>query len=287
MKRLFIVLFLFYSLPSHSQQSDSVSRQKRNFAYYFAPISIKHAAKKVKFDFQIDTRNSFVKDFPINVYGVNIGVVMRQRFRIGAGYYWINQNFNDKLLGIYATGKLMGRVITSSKGVPVPVSTLEQWAAAGKISPSSYLSAAQHIDLWFASVGFMYTFYVSHLVEFAIPIEIGYGGFEEKLYDTSGNDFASIGSSLKPQPTTGNFFPGQIGFDVLIKPHRWVYFEGSYGYRHTLSQNYSSKYRATNLDSQFDGEYYNLGVKVQIGTILKEWKHWKKEKAAKKEKIAP
>lgn len=287
MKRLFIAVLLFYSLHSHSQQNDSLVQQKKNFSYYFAPISIKNAPKRTKFDFQIDTRNSFVKDFPINVYGVNVGVVMRSRFRLGVGYYWINQNFNDKLLGIYATGKLMGKVITSSKGVPVPVSTLEQWAAAGKISSSDYLTASQHIDLWFASAGFMYTFYASRLVEFAIPIEIGYGGFEERLYDTSGKDFVSIGSSLKPQPTTGNFIPGQIGLDVLIKPHRWIYLEGSYGYRQTLYQNYTTKYRATSFDSEFNGEYYNIGIKIQIGTIMKEWKRWKKEKAAKKEKIAP
>jgi hypothetical protein len=297
MKGLLVIFFLFEILSANAQQADTFIRQdnslpsttqKKNFAYYFAPISLRHAARSKKIDFQIDTRNSFVKDFPINVYGVNLGVVVRERFRWGAGYYWINQSFNDKLLGIYATNTTnnpdrMGRVIMTSKGVPVPISTLEQLVAAGKISSSDYLVASQHIDLWFASVGFMYTFYASRLVEFAIPIEIGYGGFEEKLYDISGNDFASIGSKVKPQPTTGNFFPGQIGFNVLLKPHRWFYLEGSYGYRQTISQNYTTKSRATSFDSQFNGEYYNVGLKIQLGTLLKEWKRWKKNKAAKNE----
>ncbi|MBS1680816.1 MAG: hypothetical protein JST48_03815 [Bacteroidetes bacterium] len=252
---------------------------KKNLGYYFAPISIKHVAKSKKIDFQIDTRNSFVKDFPINVYGLNLGVVVHERFRMGAGYYWINQNFNNKLLGIYtaADGAAKeGRVIVGSKGVPVPVTSLQKLVDAGKLN--SFISGSQQLDLWFASLGFMYSFYVSRLVEFALPIEVGYGNFSEKLYDVSGNDFSSLGAGLKPGTTSGSFLPGQVGLDLLIKPHRWVYLEGTIGYRQTLAQNYSSKYRATSFDSRFNGEYYNIGVKVQIGTIYKEWKHRKKNK---------
>jgi hypothetical protein len=69
---------------------------------------------------------------------------------------------------------------------------------------------------------------------------------------------------------------------VLIKPHRWVYLEGSIGYHQTLIQNYSSKYRATSFDSQFNGEYYSAGIKIQLGTIANEWKQWKKNKAVEK-----
>jgi hypothetical protein len=173
----------------------------------------------------------------------------------------------------------VGRVIVNSKGVPIPVSTLDYLANHQKIPADSYIKTAQQINLWFGSIGFMYTFYVSRLIEFAIPIEIGYGAFNEKLYDISGNDFSTLGAALKPKATTGNFVPGQIGFDVLLKPHRWIYFEGSIGYRQTLIQNYTTQYRATSFDSQFNGEYYNIGVKIQLGTIVKEWKaHRKKRK---------
>lgn|GEM_PF-5904878 len=276
MKGAFAILLLMASICSYGQ-NDSTQRPRKNFKYYFGHVALRNIQRSTKFDVQLDTRNSFVKDFPINVYGVNVGIVLRERFRLGAGYYWINQNFNDKLLGIYDQGSLAGRVIVTSKGIPVPVSTLDKLANAGKVS---FVPAAQQIDLWFASIGFMYTFYVSRLLEFAIPVEIGYGGFTEKLYDNSGNNFSTLSSSLKPQATVGNFIPGQIGFDMLVKPHRWIYLEGSIGYRQTLSQNYTSKYRATSFDSQFDGEYYNIGVKVQLGTIVKDWKTWRKKKSA-------
>ncbi|MGC4022515.1 MAG: hypothetical protein QM734_11505 [Cyclobacteriaceae bacterium] len=295
MKHLVVNMLLVLSPAVMSQQLDKPNPKKdsvvkKNLKYYFQPISIKHAEKTKKIDFQIDTRNSFVKDFPINVYGLNLGLVLHERFRIGVGYYWINQNFNDKLLGIYASDTIghgpkrriipnaKGHVITTVHGVPIPVSKLQD---AGLVQNKDYYAASQQLDLWFASLGFMYTFYSSRLIEFAIPIEIGYGNFSERLYDVSGNNFGSLGASLKPGTTQGNFIPGQIGFDMLIKPHRWVYFEGSIGYRQTLTQNYTSQYRATSFDSQFNGEYYNIGVKVQLGTIFKEWKHRKNGKGGK------
>lgn len=293
MNKLTILFFIGTCFQLKAQEKVTVSLSadslpktaKKNFKYYFGHIPLKTVHRSAKFDVQLDTRNSFVKDFPINVYGVNVGIILRERFRLGAGYYWINQNFNNKLLGIYASDTISGRVIknargrviTTSAGVPIPVNKLER---LGLTNGTDFYAAGQQINLWFGSINFMYTFYVSRLLEFAIPIEIGYGEFTEKLNDTSGKDFGSLGTSLKPQPTKGNFVPGQIGFDVLIKPHRWVYFEGSIGYRQTLIQNYSTQYRATSFDSQFNGEYYNVGVKIQLGTIVKEWKTRRKTKKA-------
>ncbi len=293
---IIFVLFLVSGLSAVGQNADSATQKtdtlssvkvKKNLKYYFGHVPMKHVRRSTKFDLQIDTRNSFVKDFPINVYGLNVGLIRRERFRFGVGYYWINQNFNDKLLGIYASDTIKGRVfpnakghvITTSKGIPIPVSKLE---SAGFAVNKDFYAASQQIDLWFASIGLMYTFYVSRLLEFAIPIEIGYGNFSEKLFDTSGNNFGSLGASLKPGTTQGNFIPGQIGFDMLVKPHRWVYLEGSVGYRQTLIQNYTTKYRATSFDSQFNGAYYNIGIKIQLGTIMNEWKHRKKNNTAEK-----
>src|SRR5579871_1870071 len=87
-------------------QNDSTKRAspeeplhvKKNLAYYFGHIKMKHVEKSNKLDVQIDTRNSFVNDFPINLYGVNVGLVRRERLRYGVGYYWLNQNFNNRLL---------------------------------------------------------------------------------------------------------------------------------------------------------------------------------------------
>lgn len=267
MRHLLTLFFLLIINLLQAQVGDSVKSSqlppKKDFKYFFGHTPLKEVPRSKKFDIQLDTRNSFVKDFPINVYGANAGVILRERFRLSLGYYWINQNFNDKLLGINSS---TGRVVVTPKGIPIPVATLDRWAAEGKIPPGSYVKAAQQIDLWFVSLGFMYTFYSSRLVEFAIPIEIGYGRFSEKL---SGN-FDSLKTNLKPGITQGYFVPGQIGFDVLIKPHRWVFIDATIGYRQTLIQNYDSKYRATSFDSQFNGEYYSVGLKIQLGTIVKE-----------------
>jgi len=288
MKHRLPLFFLFFVHLINAQVSDSIKKEipaKKDFKYYFRNTPLKEVPRSTKFDVQLDTRNSFVKDFPINVYGANAGVVLRERFRISVGYYWINQNFNDKLLGIYAKDSIKGKYYPNIKGrviinpntkIPVPVSRLEQ---AGFVEDKDFYATAQQLDLWFVSLGFMYTFYSSRLVEFAIPLEIGYGKFSEKLYDISGNDFGSLGASLKPGITQGSFVPGQIGFDMLIKPHRWVFIDATIGYRQTLTQNYDSKYRATSFDSQFNGEYYSVGLKIQLGTIVKELKSHKKKKS--------
>jgi hypothetical protein len=293
MTRLIFISFLIGSFHLEAQERDTTRRGedaqpvKKNLRYFFGHIPLRTVHRSAKFDVQIDTRNSFVKDFPINLYGVNVGIILRERFRLGGGYYWFNQSFNNKPLGIatntFPNQTLIGRVIVTAKGVPIPVKTLDYLAKASpsKVPPGSYVEADQQIDLWFASIGFMYTFYVSELVEFAIPIEIGYGAFNENLYISPG-DLSKLGTTPKPKATTGNFVPGQIGFDVLIKPHRWVYFEGSIGYRQTLIQNYTTQYRATSFDSQFNGEYYNIGVKIQLGTIVKEWKSHRKKKKEQK-----
>lgn len=287
MKQLIFLFFIAAVGNLFGQTTDTATSVpvKKNFKYYFGHIPLKTVQRSAKFDLQIDTRNSFVKDFPINVYGVNVGIILRERFRLGGGYYWINQNFNDKLLGIYASNSVTigkqtiqtpkGRVITTAQGVPIPISKLD---ALGLTRDTDYYAAGQQLSLWFGSISFMYTFYVSRLVEFAVPIEIGYGEFNEKLADADNNDFGSLGPALKPQPTKGNFVPGQIGFDLLIKPHKWLYLEGSIGYRQTLIQNYTTQYRATSFDSQFNGEYYNVGVKIQLGTIVKDWKKYRRLK---------
>jgi hypothetical protein len=288
MRRWLTLFFLLSIQLLKAQISDSVKKGipvKKDFKYYFGNTPLKEVPRSTKFDVQLDSRNSFVKDFPINVYGANAGVIFNERFRLSLGYYWINQNFNDKLLGIYATDYIKGKYYPNIKGrviinpntkIPVPVSKLEQ---AGFVEGTDYYAASQQIDLWFVSLGFMYTFYSSRLIEFAIPVEIGYGKFSEKLYDISGNDFGSLGASLKPGTTQGYFIPGQIGFDMLIKPHRWVFIDATIGYRQTLIQNYDSEYRATSFDSQFNGEYYSVGLKIQLGTIIKELKARKNKKS--------
>jgi hypothetical protein len=246
---------------------------KKNLSYYLSPIKWKTVPKSFKFDLQLDTRNSFIKDYPINVYGVNVGVIFRQRFRAGAGFYWINQNFTDKLLGISTDqGKVL---VSSSTGLPITVDNLEK---LGLKQGVNFVPAAQQLDLYFSSFGLAYTFYSSRLIDLVIPVEVGYGRFKEQLADPTGNNFSDLNVALKPKPSQGMFVPGQAGFEVITKVHRWAWLETVIGYRYTLYQNYDTKSRATSLDSQFNGMYYIIGVKVQLGTIVKEIKAYRKRK---------
>src|SRR5579871_5467906 len=95
-----VFIFLTLAVRVAFAQTDSTKRAspedsppaKKNLAYYFGHVKMKHVEKSNKFDLQIDTRNSFVNDFPINLYGVNVGLIHRERLRYGVGYYWLNQN---------------------------------------------------------------------------------------------------------------------------------------------------------------------------------------------------
>ncbi len=244
------------------------STEKKNLSYYLRPIKWKNISNSTKFDLQIDTRNSFIKDYPTNVYGVNIGVIFHQRIRVGGGFYWVNE-YTDNVFGLSpSSGKFL-----SVNDTPL---TLNQLLNLHYKPGVDFVTAEQHLDLNFGSVGIAYTFYSSKLIDLMIPVEFGYGTFREKLYDPTGKNFSDVHATA-PVANTGYFFPSQIGFETITKVYRYAWLETVIGYRGTWYQVYTSGTRHSTL-GEFNGMYYIIGVKLQLGTILKDIKEYKKNK---------
>ncbi len=259
--RYTVLMFLLLSITCLSaQDSDSTDQQakklKKNLHYYFSRDTSAHI-KSVRFNFQLDFRNSFVRDFPIDIYGGNFGFVLHRKFRIGAGYYFFSQHFSNQLLGLRPSN---GIPYTDKKGVPIPVGKLT--------NKQPYIPASQNLAVNYGCLNFTYMFFNSRLVNLYIPLEIGYGTFSEKLVDPSGYDFKTLPKS--PKASTGRFWPGQVGLMAVTKVHRLVYVLTAIGYRKTLHQKFETESDFTDFESQFESYYYRLGLQIQISSILKK-----------------
>ncbi len=232
-------------------------RHKKNFKYYFSRDTSIDKGKSTRLDFQLDFRNSFIRDFPIDIYGGNIGIIIHRKFRIGAGYYVFSQRFSNRLLGLRPA---TGIPYTDRNGRPIPVTKLT--------SRQPYIPSSQNLTVNYGCINFTYMFYTSRLIDLYVPIEIGYGTFSEKLVDPSGYDFITLPRA--PIPSAGYFWPGQIGVMAITKIHRWAYFLSALGYRKTLNQKFTSESAFTNFESQFESYYYRLGLQIQIGSIWRD-----------------
>lgn len=260
--------FLISVLALVCFNSVSQTTQKKNLSYYLRPIKWKHVPNSTRFDLQLDTRNSFINQNPTDVYGVNIGVIFHQRIRLGGGFYWVSE-YTDNVYGLSPTsGKFL-----SINDTPL---TLNQLLGLHYKPGVDFVIAEQHLDLNFGSLGIAYTFYSSKLFDLVIPVEFGYGTFREKLYDPTGKNFSDVGAAT-PTANTGYFFPSQIGFETITKVYRYAWLETVVGYRGTWYMVYTSGTRHSTL-GEFNGLYYIIGVKLQIGTILKQIKEHKKNK---------
>ena len=244
------------------QGTDSSNQQKsfkhkKNLKYYFSRDTSIDKGKSTRLDFQLDFRNSFIRDFPIDIYGGNIGIIIHRKFRIGAGYYVFSHRFSDRLFGLRP---VTGNPYTYRNGHPIPVSKLT--------TKQPYIPASQDLAVNYGCINFTYMFFSSRLIDLYVPIEIGYGTFSEKLVDPSGYDFITLPKA--PTPSAGFFWPGQIGIMSITKIQRWVYFLSAIGFRKTLHQEFTMESVYTNFESQFDSYYYRLGLQIQIGSILRD-----------------
>ena len=259
MQKVFIILIaLVYTPGLRGQSTESTPGQpgRHNFKYFFGRDTSANRKKPTRLDVQLDFRSSFIRSFPIDIYGGNLGIIFLHRFRIGTGYYLFTKRFSDQLLGLRPS---TGKPYTDSKGRPIPVSKLS--------SKQPYVAASQNLEVQFGCINFTYLFHTSRLLELYIPVELGYGAFNEKLVDPSGYDFNSLPRA--PTASSGSFWPGQIGLLALTKVHRWVYLLTAIGYRKTFWQKFTAESEFTNFESEFDSYYYRLGIQVQFGSIWK------------------
>jgi hypothetical protein len=149
---------------------------------------------KARFGFSLifDNRNSFVRNSPVKIYGLNIGLKYKNRYRFGLGAYTLQRDYKDH----------------TYVSVLNPKDTLQPL-----------------LDLHFITPNFAYTFLNHRWVELSIPLEIGLGNShytihntkEELVKDRRGMFVpATAGLGILVKPTRWIGFSGAAGYRMSL-----------------------------------------------------------------------
>lgn len=153
--------------------------------------------KKVRPFFSLDNRNSFIKDAPVNVQGLQLGMVFKDRHTFGFGLYSIRANSHQNVVK--------------------------------KSDATTTIDANRTLSLNYLTIFYQYAILDYHYFELDMPLELGLGGYEVKLVDPNA-------PSNKPplvDKKGGTLIIGG-GVGITIKPLRWIGIAGSAGYRNAL-----------------------------------------------------
>ncbi|MBY0434246.1 MAG: hypothetical protein K2U26_09070 [Cyclobacteriaceae bacterium] len=162
----------------------------------FVQDSIKiYKPSRISFDVIFDNRKSYLRDKEVDIVGYNIGLIFRNRYRLGVGAYQIKED--QKVLVAGTTTKAQ--------------------------KPRTRY---RELELSYLMVNFEYWLVNSRWLEVAIPVEVGFGNTS---FVIKAGDNQTVVSSK-----SGSFFPSGIGLQVKIKPLRWVGLNGLIGYRKSL-----------------------------------------------------
>lgn len=124
----------------------------------------------------------------------------------------------------------------------------------------------RELDLTYVTPNFQYTFFDRKWIQASVILEVGFGTVEYKILNKD--------KSIVLREKRGFFLPGSSGLDVLIIPFRWFALEGLIGYRKSL--------RTYEINKDFDGIFYSYGVKVFLGSILKDLRYHSAKRKHKK-----
>jgi hypothetical protein len=164
------------------------------------PAAPKDSARpKPSLAFNLDFRNSFLANRPVNIWGLNTGIIVgRKRHQFTLGYYWLGYNAAQRLIDLRRN-------------------------ASQRLNLTYYTKN----DLWFLSVmSWWNLIYGKHWV-MSIPVEIGGGEATAFLHETR--------TDLPANRTRNDFFvPAQIGLYGEWKATRWVGVSAQIGYRHSV-----------------------------------------------------
>ncbi|WP_338876803.1 hypothetical protein WBJ53_14215 [Spirosoma sp. SC4-14] len=191
--------------------------------------SDRHVRALIRPAFNLDFRNSFLQQQPVNVWGVNGGIQFgKKRHQLTLGYYWLS----------YATYL---RLIDWRRN------------AAKRINLGYYTRT----DLWFVNLLYWWNLKNNNRWTISVPAEIG-GGIayalpidlrQESPIDRTKRDF---------------FVPIQLGVYTQWKATRWVGLSGQIGYRYSVFQ--------TDIQQNFNGTYYSVGLSIFPALFLDIWK---------------
>ncbi|MDX2189920.1 MAG: hypothetical protein SFY32_08660 [Bacteroidota bacterium] len=254
--RITILSFVFYlfsitNIFSYIIPTDIIGKDARNLN-----------SKKTRVQFQLDFRNSFLgkNNSPISIYGLNIGVKLKNRYRIGIGGYFTNQR-TPKEVPLLSTG----RVTPQSNG---------------NLTETPRIFAFRELRIEYVTLNFAYSIIQNRYFELQIPLELGVGSYFFQYYNARVNDQLAPSEKVRIQGALDNnllekldrrgiFFPVLGGATLTIKLHRWLYPNVSLGYRKILNE--------TDLRFDFDGIYYHFGAEIHFLEMYYDWKERKKK----------
>ncbi len=172
------------------------------FIFAFTPDEIigkpiTNEYKKFKFQFQLDFRNSFLGKniVPVQVYGVNCGILHNQKFRYGLGVYLIDETSNKELGFSH-----LGRQIKVENG---------EFA----FTPTYF--ANRNLFLMYGTLNFTYILLNNKYVILGFPVELGFGGYSYQLDNIKVNSELStkekeIAETRLNQPATQSILNRKI-----------------------------------------------------------------------------
>ncbi len=188
---------------------------------------------KTKFQFTIDTRNSFIRDESVNVYGASIGLQISKRSHVGIGFYTLSE---------------------ASK---------QMYNAKSKEGPVAKQVPAE-LSLYFISLYYRYQFLTLGKFDFSTPLELGLGRSKTSLLDANG---ALLVLPKVQNPNRAFFVPVQLGLNIHWRLLKWLTPKFSIGYRYTL---YSFKGNIANARKvNYNGWYYSYGLAINFGVLYR------------------
>jgi hypothetical protein len=149
---------------------------------------------KAKFGFSLifDNRNSFVRDSPVKINGLNVGIKYKERYRFGVGAYAMRRDYTDHTY-----------VSTHN-----PKDTVQPFLALSFVTPN-----------------FAYTFLNHPWLELSIPVEVGLGKSHYSLRNTREQLIkdhrgmfmpATLGFGLLLKPTRWVGFSSSAGYRISL-----------------------------------------------------------------------
>ncbi|MFC5408046.1 hypothetical protein ACFPMF_01905 [Larkinella bovis] len=157
--------------------------------------------KPIRWALNLDFRNSFVNRQPVNVWGVNSGIVLgRNRHQITLGYYWLSYSSYLRLINWHRN-------------------------AARRLNLAYYTKT----DMAYGSLMFWPNIINNRRWMFSLPVEMGAGKASAVTTDTRTD-------TLKGRSHWDFFMPLQVGAYSQWKASRWVGLNAQVGYRYSLFQ---------------------------------------------------
>lgn len=219
MRSFLAAILVLFTFQHYLAQTDSIKQQRID------SLTLKLAAdsahnyrfKKLRPYANIDSRNSFVETNLTNLSGFQLGVIVNEYHTFGIGLYTLTR--------------------FSKKNSP--------FSAIAEFNRFGYINAF-----------YEYFLLNKRYLEIDLPFEIGAGGFQAKLRDTTATGLNKIEKW---------FMPLGAGVKLIAKPIRWIGISTMVGYRYI-------PYKQNLID--YDGLYYSLGVWIDFRGIYRDIKYY-------------